>query len=54
MCGTSAGGMFSAPIARWRIPQIRRAPMRLVRHQLAAIRYIGTRGSQNVASITAA
>ena len=29
------------------MPQIQRAPQRLVRHHDAAIRYIGTRGSQN-------
>ena len=52
MCGTLAGGMFSAPVTRWRMPQIQRAPWRFVQHQAAAIRYIGTRGIQKSASIT--
>jgi hypothetical protein len=52
MCGVE--GMFSAPITRCRMPQIQRAPHRLVRHHEAAIRNIGTRGSQNSSSITAA
>ncbi len=47
-------GMFSAPMTRWRMPQIQRAPRRLVRHHDAAMRYMGTRGSQNSSTITAA
>ena len=56
MCGAGGDpdGIFSVPIARQRMPQIQRAPCRLVQHQAAAIRYIGIRGSQNVDSITAA
>src|SRR5215471_11245922 len=32
-CGSLGGGMFSAPITRWRIPQIQRAAARTIQHQ---------------------
>src|SRR5258706_14800154 len=52
ICGVE--GMFSRPTARYRMPQIQRAPHRFTAHHDAAIRYIGTRGSQKVSSIVAA
>src|SRR5260221_14481589 len=48
ICGDAAGGVFSAPITRWRIPQIQRAATRLIQHQPVMKRNRGSGGSQNV------
>src|SRR3979411_230512 len=33
ICGSLDRGMFSAPLTRWRMPQIQRAPRRVAPHQ---------------------
>src|SRR5512145_97585 len=48
MCGVA--GMFSTPSTRGRMPQITRAPHRIMRHQIAMKRNRGTGGSQPSAS----
>ena len=47
-------GMFSAPITCQRTPQSARAAYRFTLHQLRAIMYRGTRGSQNISRKVAA
>jgi len=56
MCGGAFGpeGMFSMPMARWRIPQIQRAPHRESRHQTLMKRNRGCGGSQNIANTSTA
>src|SRR5215469_9707418 len=47
MCGDARGGMFSAPTTRCRIPQIQRAPSRLMQHQPVMNLKRGSGGTQN-------
>src|ERR1700693_2524799 len=53
-CGSLGGGMFSAPITRWRMPQIQRAATRLVPHQTMMNLKRATGGSQNTSRTSTA
>src|ERR1700737_3477334 len=48
ICGSRAGGMFSRPITRWRMPQIQRAAQRLIAQYPVMKRKRASGGSQKV------
>src|SRR5437867_10085835 len=50
MCGAVDGGICSAPITRWRMPQIKRAPNRANQHQPVINLKRASRGIQNASS----
>src|SRR5208283_5599397 len=47
ICGLSRGGICSAPMIRWRMPQIHRAANRFSQHQPMMNLKRGTGGAQN-------